>query len=368
MIIHFSILIVIVLVGTIYNRPFRYKKLNYCDYVMPRVPWLIVFGYITFLAGMRSSMNDTSVYVTSFEQCRGTVQNAISALMTMDSKYRFTEFLQNLFKCFVSQDYHMWFLLWAIIETICFIHIYRRECYDIMVPCFFFFSSTLYYNYFSMMRQWMAVSIVFGSFGLLKRKKWIPYILCCSFAAQFHPSAYFCILFAFLAVGKPWRKKQNFIIVGASIAIVFMRPILNSLEADEATYGYVIETMQTNSGSSPVRVLIAIVPVIFAFWYRKQIERENDIVVNICVNMSVLHCILNVVATVTSGLYLVRLATYLSPYNAILYSVLLQKIIKGNNRKVIVPGFFIFYFLFYYYQMTYQGAWYYGSDILGKFY
>lgn len=234
----------------------------------------------------------------------------------------------------------------------------------------FFFASALYYNYFSMMRQWMAVAIVFWGFEWLKNKKWIQYFLCCILAAQFHPSAYICIIFSVMAVGKPWRRKQNFIIMSSVILLIFLNPILSKMEeaAEGTAYDYAIATMQTSSGSSPVRIVIAIVPVLLAFYCRKYIDSENDRAMEICVNMSVLNCLLNVIASFTSGLYVIRLATYLNPYNVILYSYLLKKVVRGRNQKVFLVGFYMFYFAFYCYQMTHQGAWGYSSDILGKFY
>ena len=73
MIIHFSVLAVILVCALIWERPIRYHKLNSIyygeryDYKSPLMPWLIVFGYIAYLAAMRSGMNDTSGYIQSFE-------------------------------------------------------------------------------------------------------------------------------------------------------------------------------------------------------------------------------------------------------------------------------------------------------------
>lgn len=76
--IHFSVLAVILVCALIWERPIRYHKLNSIyygeryDYKSPLMPWLIVFGYIAYLAAMRSGMNDTSGYIQSFEHIPGT--------------------------------------------------------------------------------------------------------------------------------------------------------------------------------------------------------------------------------------------------------------------------------------------------------
>lgn len=369
MIIHFSILGVIIFVSLLYNRKSLKNKLNNEKYVMPIMPWLIIFGYITFLAAMRTAMNDTTAYRIQFEMSEGTVGAALTALKELDIKYKFFDFTMNLFKCFISDDYHMWFLFLAAIQSICFIKVFRKNCYGIFIPCYFFFASSLYYNYFSMLRQWTAVAIAFYGFEYLKEKKWAKYFACCIVAFLFHPSAFVCIIFGILAQGTPWKRKQSLILLISSIGIVFLNPLLSTMEtvAEGTAYDYAISTMNTNSGSSPVRILLSAVPVLFAFVYRKSIEKENNTAMNICVNMSVLNCLLTVVATVTSGLYVVRLATFLAPYNVILYSFILNKVLKGKNKQLITLLFIVMYFAFYWYQMSHQGAWGYRSDILGTF-
>lgn len=367
MIIHFSILGVIFVVSMLYDRKSTRNKLKNKDYVMPIMPWLLIFGYIAFLAGMRSGMNDTSVYIQSFKATPGTF-NAIShALKDTDIKYAFFSVLANLFKMFVSDNFHVWFLFLAAIQSICFIYVFRRECYGILIPCFYFFASSLYYNYFSMLRQWMAVTIIFGGFELLKEKKWGKYILVCLLGAAFHPSALVCIVFAFLAMGKPWQRKQSFILLVASIFIVSLNPILSNIDVENSTYGYAIEAMQSSSGSSPIRVAVAAVPVLIALYFRKPIDADNNEAINICINMSVLSFLLNAIATFTSGLYIVRLATYLAPYTVILYSYLLTKVVKARSRKVIVVAFFAVYLIYYCYSMDHMGSWGYKSDIIGTF-
>ena len=132
------------------------------------------------------------------------------------------------------------------------------------------------------------------------------------------------------------------------------------------TYDYALAAMSSSSGSSLIRPVIAAVPVGIAFVYRDRIEAGNKMV-NVCINMSLLNFLLNLVASFTSGLYVIRLATYTAVYNLILYPYLLNVTVDQSRREFLKTGFYILYFLFYCYQMSYQGAWGYSSDILGVF-
>lgn len=368
MIVHLSVLVLILLVSGQCGAKETYYRLNYPGYVMPKAPWVIVFGYLAILAALRSGMNDTSVYIHSFEQTRGTWEECVR-IWTSDGKDKGFGSLANLFKLFVSDNYHMWFLLFAAIESWCFVHVYRRESYSFLITCYYFFASTLYYNYFSMMRQWFAVALLFAGFGWMQQKKWVPYFALCIIAAQFHTSAYLGIPFYFIVQGKPWGTKQNLILIGSAFALMMLSPLLEALSVamEGTTYDYVLETMQTNSGSSPIRILIAAVPVVLAYQYREQIAGQNDRALDLAVNFAVLNFLLNTLAAFTSGLYVIRLSVYVSPYCGIVYSYILSRCIPVKSRQTVKILFYIVYFAFFWYQMDRGGSWGYNSDILGKF-
>lgn len=372
MIIHLSILFVIVFASIIYRRNTVRQKLlcieegrDYAEIKGQFLPWLLVFGYIAILAGLRTAMNDTSVYVSSFQDTPGTWEAIIETIQS-NGKDKGFSIAMNLFKRYISDNYHAWFLLFAIIESLAFIYILRRECIDFTSACFYFFASTLYYNYFSMMRQWFAVVILFAGSLLIKAKKPIWYILLCVLMAQFHTSAYLMIPVYFMVKGRAWSLMQMLILIGFSVAVVFLNPLLQSLgnALQGTTYDYVVESMQGGTGSSAIRIFIAAVPVVIAWLDRKRIRGK---MIEICINMSLLNLLLNILATLTSGLYVIRLATYTALYNIILFPYLLHFSFVGKNRVLIKALFYGLYLLFYFYQMSHQGAFAYRSDILGTF-
>lgn len=374
MIIHFSILLLILVVSAFYEHQFCANKLRAIanggvssDYVGSIIPWLIVFGYITFLAGMRTSVNDTVAYRTSFEALNASWAG-IGETISGGGKDIGFSVLMHLFKMYVSTDYHMWFLFFAAVESIILIFFLRRESVSFFYSCYFLFVSTLYYNYFSMMRQWMAVVIVFFASKYIKKGKFIPYLLFCILAAQIHNSAYFMILVYFFVKGAAWTKKQLFFISAFAAGMILLQPLMSFVDSSfgDTTYNYVVNTMQTSSGSSWIRIPIALVPVAFSYSYRENFN-PNDKMISICVNMSLLNLMLTVLATFTSGLFIGRMSNYTTVYLLILFPYLLINVVEEKNRTIIKILFVIIYFLFYYYQMIHQGAFPYGSDVLGYF-
>lgn len=373
MALHLSILALIIILSFIFENKIRSQKVLAAlsdggdfHFKSELAPWLILFGVFTFLAYARTSVNDTDVYRHSFDVLIPSWDN-VETIFYGDTKDKGFHIFQNIFKMYISTDYHMWFLFFAVIESAILIHVFRREAISFSDSMFYFFASTLYVNYFSMMRQWFAVCLVFFGITFIKRGKFIPYLLLCLFAAQFHNSAYIMIAVYFLVRGVAWGKRQVSVITAFAIAMLFLQPILNSLESSGGTYDYVATAMTESAGASIFRPIIAIVPVVFAYMYRDKID-ANEKQINICVNMALINFLLNLVAVFTGGLYVIRFTVYINLYNVILYPYLLNVVLKDDkNQGVIKPAFYILFFMFYLYEMYNSGFFYYYSDIVGEF-
>lgn len=374
MIIHFSILLVILLVSAFYEHQFRANKIRAIanggfasDYLGSLLPWLLVFAYITFLAGMRTHVNDTYSYRETFIKLQPSWE-AIKLMIIGDGKDKGFNVLAMLFKMYVSKDYHVWFLFVAAIESLLIINVLRRETVSFFDSLFIFFIISGYFNYFTMMRQWIAVSIVFWASRFIKNKKIIPYVLFCILAAQFHNSAYFMIIAYFIVTGKAWSKKQVILILLFTFAMLFLQPILGTISsfAEDSTYNYVVSTMQTSSGSSWVRIPIAAAPLVLAYIYRDRINAD-DAMITISINMNLLNMLMITLASLTSGIFVGRMTNYTQFYTLILLPYLFNVVIEEKNRGSIKIGIYIVYTVFYYLQMSSSGSFYYGSDVLGYY-
>ncbi len=373
MLLHFSILALILCLGLIYEKRIRLQKLSPIlegekvnEVKSTIMPWLLLFALLTFYAAVRYDVNDTLVYRHVFDILSPSWDN-INNIINDNSKDKGFYILQNLFKMYISTDFHMWFLFVASIESIILISVFRRRAVSFIDSMFFFFCSTLYYNYFSMMRQWLAVCIVFAGIRFIEKKKFIPYALICLFAAQFHNSAIIMIIMYFIVQGTPFGKKHLTFSFLFAIALLLLKPILNSVDnlTQSGTYDYVVDSMSSGNGSSIIRPVIAIVPVVLVLIVKnKTIGKDRTI--DICISFSLINFMLNLLAVFTSGIYVVRLATYINMYNVILYPYLLNVAFKNHeNEKIIKIGFYVFFFAFYLYQMIYSGSFPYYSDIIG---
>lgn len=370
MLIHLSVLLIILVVSLFYEKTYCSEKLKVIaeggvasDYKATIIPWLIVLLYIAFLSGMRDYMNDTSVYTWYFESASGTWEE-INEIIYGSQKDKGFYILQSLVKMFVK-DYHLWFLFVSVIEAILLALILRRETVSFIDSCFLLFSSYMYYNFFTMMRQWLAVCIVFFAYTfLLNRKKYLWFVVVCVLAAQFHFSASFFIPIAYFVIQEAWSKKQYILLFIISLLILFFQPIVSVMGITNNEYDYVFDALQSGNGSSWIRIIIAFIPVVIAYIKRDTINK-NDKMINTCINMSILNLVLTIIATFTSGLFVSRMATYTSVFLLILYPYLFNVCFNEQNRKTIKLCFYVLYFVSWLVMFNHGESIEYYSTVLG---
>ena len=171
-------------------------------------------------------------------------------------------------------------------------------------------------------------------------------------ASTFHVTALLMIPVVFIVQGKAWNEKTVFYIVVSLIAMYIfdrytgvMDFMLKGTEFEGA-----VENWQAigDDGVNPIRVFVNAIPMLLAFLGRNHIKYENDTMLNICVNMSVITTGLYLVAMVTSGIMVGRLPIYTSLYNLILLPNLIPKMFNENSERmvrVLMIGFYMLYYM-----------------------
>ena len=100
-----------------------------------------------------------------------------------------------------------------------------------------------------------------------------------------------------------------------------------------------------DDGTNPIRVLVYAVPTILSYIGRKIIWIEDNKLVNLCVNMSIISTGLYVVSMFTSGIFIGRLPIYFSLYNYILLPWEIENLFTERSKKLVYIGLIGFYLL-----------------------
>lgn len=331
------------------------------------IPWayaIISMGYIVFWAALRSGFVDTSAYIRLFQANPDTVSEAFKVLVS-STKDKGFDFIQIIFKSFVSHDFHWWLAFVAIASAIPITIAYRKRSCDYLYSIYLFITSTTVIWMFNGIRQFLAAAILFGFGYLIVDRKLIKFLAVLIVCASIHGTAIILLPMYFFVIGKPFNKRMVIFILAVLACAVSIAPLLDSMETilAETAYAQNLNQFAEDDGVHPLRVLFSCIPVFLAFIRRKQIIALNNSYVNMCVNMSTVASGLYFVGMLTSGIMVGRLPIYFSLYSYVLLPYLLNYVYR-DFRKLLYTIIFIVYLIFYYLMCNQI---YYISDILGNY-
>lgn len=187
------------------------------------------------------------------------------------------------------------------------------------------------------------------------RNKYVSLILVILLASLFHQSALIMIPIVLIAQGKAWNTRTLLFIAIIIIAVLFVGRFTSLLDAvlEETQYASVVSdyTSWNDDGTNPIRVLVYSLPAILAFLGRKRIMYEDDQLINLCTNFSLVTAGLYLVSMFTSGIFLGRLPIYTSLYSYILLPWEIENLFIRESKRLMYVAMIVGYLGFYYYQM-----------------
>lgn len=204
------------------------------------------------------------------------------------------------------------------------------------------------------LRQFMAVTIIFMATPLLVKKKYVSMILVVLLASTIHTSALIMLPVIFIVQGEIWNWKTiSFSILSIiamyvfSINIEVMDLLLVGTEyaGTAATWGAL-----GDDGVNPIRVLVNAIPMLLSFVGRDIIKKDNNPIINICVNMSIITTGIYLIGMVTSGIMIGRLPIYTSLYNLILLPYLAKKVFAKDSIRLVNVLMVLLYFIYYFFE------------------
>lgn len=323
-----------------------------------RTAWwfaILTFIPIIYTATFRGDVADSHAYRMSFLNMPDTLSGLAAYVPTVTKDKGFT-ILSGIIKCVIGNNDVLYFFIIAFIQGMILLSVYRKYSSDYVMSVFLFMASTDFSSWMcNGMRQFTAVTIIFAATGFMLRRRWILTILLILLASTIHQSALLMIPVVIIAQGQAWNKRTVFFLAAALVAVLFVDQFTNVLDnmMQETQYANMVTDWTTwnDDGTNGLRVLVYAVPTILSFWGRRYIYYENNEVINLCVNMSIVSTGLYIISMFTSGIFIGRLPIYVSLYNYILLPWEIDHMFTRKSAKIVTLAMIACYLVFYWYQM-----------------
>ena len=314
---------------------------------------------------LSSYFGDTRVYNSLFQI---QVKNNIIEYL------RFTDFsgdwgfyaLLTIFKQFLGVNEQGLFFICSLITIgLLFLRYYSLDLKDMWLLIFLFIALGSYVSTMNGVRQWFASSILFFSFPLIRKKKWLIYFLIVIVMSTIHNSSIIFIFIYFIADKPAWGKTTKFM-VGIILLLFITYPITGNVISEflqESSYSQYSDTILiSGEGSNIIRVAVYVLPIVVAYIYRDNMSKEKYY--NIIINLSILDMLFMILA-LTNWIY-ARICIFLDPFILIVYIWDIKYAISTDSQKLIKIFGVILGLIYFWYQMYIgYGGQIYTSHILG---
>lgn len=320
---------------------------------------VLIFIPITICSAQRGTWEgDTGTYSLMFQEIPSDL-GAISDVFASAERDKGYPVLELIIKS-IGGTFRQMVTAIAIFSSFAIVSTYRKYSCSYLLSIFLFVAGFEYYQWmFNGMRQFMAVSILLLCTPAIINKQYKKIILPFCIAATLHMSILIVVPCLFIVHGKALNKRVGLFIAGIALVVFTLAQTgkLNDVIMDlmsETQYDSImrefVETM--DGGTSMMRVLVYCVPVAIAILGLQYIRKENDPVINFCVNMSAISMGIYIVSMFTSAVLIGRLPIYFSIYNYILLPWEVKHIFERRSAKLVTGTLAVLYIAYNYYQVA----------------
>lgn len=324
------------------------------DYPVRRYrPWfaVLIFLPVMILVAFGIMRYDMYAYAAGFRDMLMQPES-IARMFSQSREKGFVAFNVAL-RLLIGRNVTLYRVALMLVHAVPVIVILRRYSENYLFSIYLFVATTCHMAWMmNGIRQFIAVTLIFGATPLMLEKKYLRAVLVVLLAMTFHRSAVMMIPAMFIVQGKPWNKwTLLFSALMIAATVVFARSE-EAFEVVAETAGYSLEAARDggDDGMNPVRALISAVPMILAFLSRAKLWEEDNPIINLCTNMSVITTGVSMVAVVTSGIMVGRMPIYTSLWNLILLPHVIRITFEGQSRFLVTAAAVGLYFLFYLYS------------------
>ena len=333
----------------------RHVLVNGRDATRPKLP-LVIFAFIPLIIfiGFRAYIADTPGYVIMYQATNYTFANSV------DSGYSFYVFIMKG----LGVDVYWALFFFCLISCVLLIRGIYKNSDSLIISMYYLMGSAIFFWLANGIRQFMAVCIVFNLIPFIAKRKILPYTIGVLIAIWFHRSAIIMLPVFFLVNNKPFSVEMIVKVMGFILLLflIFIITPIRNIFLEIFAFSDYAESIDSTVGGSIFRVFIALIPTFMATFFRDELNKDNNKLAFVCINLSVMSAGLYLIAAFTSGIYLGRIPIYMSICEIILFPYLFKLNSSKDWKYVLSLVFLIIYAAFFIYTFINMP---YSSYVLG---
>ena len=306
--------------------------------------WLICFSFL------RENYNDTAKYIFFWRNAE-TMQELLASGRLLDLTGNPLSILWQSFSHEVAENYHVYFLLPAVLNSIVMIKLFKAYSVDPAFSLLIFFSIGTYIMYMAAMKQCFALFFLLLAIPYAEQKRYGRFYLLVGIAILFHTHAFMFAIIPFL-FGKPWGKVTFMGLAVALFAMATYDVTLGAFMEYAQSIGMLVDKSELFDGHQInfIRVVVYWIPTLLALVFRKRLFHDSSRMENLFANMAIVSSIILMIGLAQGANLYARMAAYFEFAAAITLPWMIKKLFTKQSAQFVTVSAVICYFGYFCYE------------------
>lgn len=320
------------------------------------VPLVAIIIILSLAVGLRTQYNDTPMYVASFIEAP-TPQEYFKTKPDLFDYPLFYGF-QSFFRHYISDNYHLFFLVIAFFTNGSFICFFKKNSDNFAFTILLYFALGIYTFTMAAMKQCLSMAFLVIALNALIDKKYVKFYIFVFIAMLIHAYA---ILFAILPLftKKPWTLLTYCAIIGVVFVVfTFESTIVAYLDftddvGKDLSKEYIIDT----AGINLLRLAVYAVSPIISLLYLDLLNDNYTRSKNLMMNVSLLSFLIMALGLSGGSNFFGRAAVYFVPGTLCIMPWLVNEIFSDESKNIgncIVGGAYLLFFIYAHQNFSYE--------------
>ena len=311
---------------------------------------LIVIAWMTCFSFLRTSYNDTGIYISTFRDTE-TVAEGIANGTFADWTGNPWSMLYRSLMHDLTDNYHIYFFVPAFLSSFAVIKLFKKYSANPAFSLLVFFSVGTYIMYVAALKQCLAMFFLLLSLPYAIEKKYIRFYLLVLAAILFHTHAFMFALVPLL-LEKPWGKVTWLLLGSTLFAMATYDVTLGSFMEYAQSIGALVAEVEVfdDHQINALRVLVYWVPALLALFFRHRLFVDSSGTENLFVNLSIVSAFILTIGLVQGANLYARMAGYFEIATAIALPWMIKKLFTDQSARFVTALAGALYFGYFLYE------------------
>lgn len=351
------LMVVAILLAIASDRRMDYLQTQNGKPVQERLCTIAIIICLSLYASLRTTGNDTTGYIRNFnvDSYSGVISFFLNGGWSA-SKGPIFSLLQVIIKYSISDNYHFFFLVVALITNGLIITFIRKYSICFPVSVFLYLAMDGYGVSLTGMRQALATAIVIWTIPAVAQKKWLKYIVLMYLAFRIHFVSILFLVVPFIRK-KVWNISVIIITILSLIATQSFSQFGELMLDTSDALGFTFRSSAVmGTGVNILRVLVYLVPGLMGLFYRRKLTESNEDE-TICINSSVVSGVLVGIGINGNANTFGRFGLLFEPCMYIALPSVIEHGVDKKYRTLIYTIMIISFLVYYLFGLIKNGIW-----------